>query len=940
MLNCQSVCNKLSETMEHVIDHDADVMFLSETWLRSMKNDITAAVRDYGYTLHHCIRMNRSKELGGGVGILVKRSLNTKPIKVKQYQAFEHCVVKIKLSDNKWMTLISLYRLDYESIDVFFDELTELLEMHMVSEKCILAGDINIHCDVIDECYTVRLNNLLAAFNVTQYIDGATHRKGHTLDVVMAQPDETKISDVEVNDVKISDHFLLSFSVECMAPRTYFKTITYRRKVNNDEFGKALQDVLTNLHIGNFGETVKEYNDSLSTLVDNEAPKVTRKVKIVENAPWFDAEYKELRKERRRAEKKFKRTGIEADHEDFKELRKRTTWCAKEKRKQHYISQIKKADNKPKMLFNVVKTLMNAQRVTMLPTATSDKQLANDFQLYFKEKIAKIRESFPPPETHIENPASQNQPMFSIFEPATEDEIRGIVKSYGVSCSPEDPIPGVILQDHIDTLIPYWLELVNLSLSTGSMDCLKSAVIGPLLKEADEIVDVEVYKNFRPVSNLLFLSKLIERCVAIRLNKHMAENKLNSKHAYGYKEGHSTELLLLKVVDGLLSAFDKKKATVLLLLDLSAAFDTVDQTKLLNMLQHDIGICGTAYKWFESFIKGRTQRVKINDSYSESEELLYGLAQGSVLGPPLFNIYVRSLYPFIQSLNYDIEGFADDHQLFKSFLPVFQVEVLGSGINDCLQNVSRWMDEFFLKLNKVKTKILVLAPPSILSQIEIKGIFTENTCIRFVSCAKNLGVWIDENLNFAAHIRKVVSSSFMVIRAIAKIKFFLPHEYLCTIVCSLVLSKLDYCNALYYGLYKSELSLLQSVQNAAIRLIDGNHKYDRVPLSPLYEKLHWLRIQERIVFKLGLIMYKCVWGLAPEAFTDMVVLSNPRTLKVVEKDFTSGYGKRAFSCAGPKLWNSLPIQVREEKDLEQFKKRLKSLLMTDADSLYRQLNMR
>ena len=95
MLNCQSVCNKLSETMEHVIDHDADVMFLSETWLRSMKNDITAAVRDYGYTLHHCIRMNRSKELGGGVGILVKRSLNTKPIKVKQYQAFEHCVVKI-----------------------------------------------------------------------------------------------------------------------------------------------------------------------------------------------------------------------------------------------------------------------------------------------------------------------------------------------------------------------------------------------------------------------------------------------------------------------------------------------------------------------------------------------------------------------------------------------------------------------------------------------------------------------------------------------------------------------------------------------------------------------------------------------------------------------------------------------------------------------------
>ena len=152
-------------------------------------------------------------------------------------------------------------------------------------------------------------------------------------------------------------------------------------------------------------------------------------------------------------------------------------------------------------------------------------------------------------------------------------------------------------------------------------------------------------------------------------------------------------------------------------------------------------------------------------------------------------------------------------------------------------------------------------------------------------------------------------------------------------------SKLDYCNALYYGLNKRELALLQSVQNAAIRLIDGKRKYDRVSLSPVYEKLHWLRIQERIVFKLGLIMHKCVWGLAPEAFTDMVVLSNPRTLKAVEKAFSSEYGKRAFSCAGPKLWNCLPIRIREEKDINLFKKLLKTQLITNADAIYRQLNM-
>ena len=180
----------------------------------------------------------------------------------------------------------------------------------------------------------------------------------------------------------------------------------------------------------------------------------------------------------------------------------------------------------------------------------------------------------------------------------------------------------------------------------------------------------------------------------------------------------------------------------------------------------------------------------------------------------------------------------------------------------------------------------------------------------------------------------------MVIRAIAKIKFFIPPESLCTIVCSLVLQKLDYCNALYYGINKNEIALLQSVQNAAIRLIDGRYKYDRVPLSPVYERLHWLKIEERVLFKLCLIMHKCVWGLAPEAFTEMVVLSNPRTMKVVEKDFSTSYGKRAFSCAGPKVWNCLPVKIREERNIKVFKKLLRSQLMMDPDRIYKLLTMR
>ena len=161
------------------------------------------------------------------------------------------------------------------------------------------------------------------------------------------------------------------------------------------------------------------------------------------------------------------------------------------------------------------------------------------------------------------------------------------------------------MSDNIDILIPYCLEIVNLSLTTGSMDCLKSAVISLLLKELDDLVDVEIFKNYRPVSNLMFLSKLIERCVASRLGKHM-DNNLDSKHQFGYKKGHSMVMLLVNVVDSLLTAFDNKYATVLLLLDLSAAFDTVDQNKLLCILHYEISVNGAVYRWFESFMKGRS----------------------------------------------------------------------------------------------------------------------------------------------------------------------------------------------------------------------------------------------------------------------------------------------------------------------------------------------
>ena len=262
---------------------------------------------------------------------------------------------------------------------------------------------------------------------------------------------------------------------------------------------------------------------------------------------------------------------------------------------------------------------------------------------------------------------------------------------------------------------------------------------------------------------------------------------------------NSTDLLLMNVVNDLLIACDQKKPTIVLLLDLSAAFDTVDQEKLLTILKEELGIDGIALNWFRSFLTGRTQRVKINDSYSDVVNLEFGVAQGSVLGPPLFNIYIRSLYRHIQPSLFKIFGFADDHQLLKTFVPLKQVTAFDD-ICKCLAMITSWMNEYFLCLNATKTKILVICPPSIRDLIVLRGTVIDNVCIRFVQHAKNLGVILDEVLSFADQVQSVVKSSIGMVKKIAEIKSFVTEEELLTVVCACILSKIDYCNAVYYGI--------------------------------------------------------------------------------------------------------------------------------------------
>ena len=168
------------------------------------------------------------------------------------------------------------------------------------------------------------------------------------------------------------------------------------------------------------------------------------------------------------------------------------------------------------------------------------------------------------------------------------------------------------------------------------MDGVKLSVIDQLLKKCE--LDTDVKKNYRPVSNLVFFSKLIERLVLKRLNTRMTVNGLHCDSQFGYKKYHSTETMMLGIMNDVLAGFDDNKCTIMLFLDHSAAFDTIDTDKLLNIMSEEIGVTGIALQWFRSFLTSRMQIVRIEGKYSSSRDVIYGAPQGSVLGPKLFSI--------------------------------------------------------------------------------------------------------------------------------------------------------------------------------------------------------------------------------------------------------------------------------------------------------------
>jgi hypothetical protein len=736
----------------------------------------------------------------------------------------------------------------------------------------------------------------------------------------------------------VRDHLGIAFSAAITKPPRPRKEVTCRKTngIDFDAFARDIENcVALNQTDGSADELVTLYNRCLSEILDRHAPMCTRVITLRPETPWYNEEIRNVKHQRRKWEKKWRASKLAVHAEIHRDLCQQQIRLIQAAKTEYLSNKIEECGHDQRKLFKVAKSLLGESTEPVLPEHTSPEDLANDFARYFSEKIDTIREAIV---TSADSIMDEFETEFSgmplcTFSPASEAEVARILTGAPSKSCSSDPMPTWLLKKVIPQLTPVITAIINKSLGTAIVPrTFKHAVVRPLLKKPG--LDPNNKKHYRPVSNLPFIAKCLEKIVCSRINDHLQSNDLHESMQSAYRKFHSTETALLKVQGDILEALDQGHSVALILLDLSAAFDTLQHNTLLRRLQQTHGIVDSALEWMKSYFCDRTQAVAINSCVSNNVVLSCGVPQGSVVGPLGYSLYTLPLGAILRKHHMQFAIYADDTQCYTVLKANADWNDVSTRISLCYDEIHQWMSNNHLKLNDEKTEFIFFS-----NRLHVDpSIFTlrcGEARLKPATTVRNLGVLMDSTSRMERYANQIARVSRYHLRRIAKIRRVLTMDACRSLVQSLVLSRLDYANSLLYGSPKRVIQVLQRVQNSAARVVAGVGIREHI--TPVLIDLHWLPVAQRIHYKILLLTFKALNGLAPAYLQERLQTQSDRPRRTqhqhllrVPRARCRSFGERAFSHAAPTLWNTLPPNMRDVTCVTAFKKQLKTHLFRTA----------
>ena len=944
VLNVRSARNKVGDIYDEFSEKKLDFMVATEFWLKPSDPDYHLQVKDFNdlkFSNRH-----RPRRQGGGIATIHRKSFNVNNVlidfKPKSFEYGVDCVNHGKFA------ILSIYRppaLKHRIL--FLEELDGLLSILVGKYKrLLLCGDINLHFENPTDNFSRKFLDLITDYGFEYHIDGQpTHEKGGSLDVVCSLG--LKCVEFQILDNQFSDHFPIYFQVcvpgkqmvSSSAPLEIAKRYSFRdyKQLESEECKSYFQGCFDFLQGSNLGtdELACSFVESLNKGLDEFAPSSVRKSRKQNRSKFvYDKEVAEAKQVRRQLERKVRSSNSEIAKQMLKAQRYKVRKLAQ--KSQAMIIRNKLKNGNAKQLFSTVKSLSVPVTRTLPSGYADDKSMAEAFADFFSSKISDIVSHFDTTTAnYADQPTTNGAVCFDEFELLCQQDVSALRK---VKCTPSvDVLPQTQFASFFQSMLPVIQMLLNSSLSAGVFpSCFKQSQIAPLLKSRES--DPDVLNSYRPVSNLPFVSKIIETAVSNQFLAHLDNNQLLNPYQSAYRKGHSVESAFQHVYSSILHELDRGRSVFLVLIDLSAAFDTISHTHLISLLRTHFNVGGNVLKWFKSYLESRTFRVRVGNDLSDPRPLNVGVPQGSVLGPVLFNCIMSLLPPVLKGIGISSHLYADDTQFWVSFDDdpdaINNEATARRRICKAFSLISSFMKKNQLKLNASKTMFIPFSrrrDASLYPPLRLD----EDTVIPPKTKLRNLGVIMDSKLSFDSHIRELRKSCFFQLRRLKSIREYIPTSQFASLIHSFITSRIDFCNSLYFTLPDYARNQIQTIQNSCAKCLTGARRFDSA--TSALRSLHWLPVKARAQFKVLLFAYRIVHKSPNTPMYLLEQLYIPERTRVTRSSRKiilacrlssqlSTVGGRSLFTSMVDLWNSLPVELQSVPSLSGFKSKLKTYL--------------
>lgn len=932
-VNIRSLINKVDHLNVFLKNNDIHVLGISESWLSENIDDSEIHIDGY-----NSFRLDRqtTNDSHGGVLCYVKENLSCKHIIDFHDDDVETLFIEINLPHTKPILVGNVYR-PPDASSMYLEKLDDIFQKcNNRYDEVYILGDFNV--DISRKCNAKKISNVANNSSMHQLINDYT-RITNTSRTIIDLVFVSKLDNVITSGshvLGLSDHNLVFVVRKSKQIKVPPRTINSRcfKQFNDNDFVQTVKNInWSQIHdIEDVNHALETWQSLFIDACDRHAPFKEKRIKGHCLPQWINSDFLKLTKDRDYYFNKAHKTNSPEDWNMAKCLRNKCNNLRNKLKKNYCNDAIVNNVHDSKTLWKTIKKIIpSSSKSNVLPNVNSTddvnfKCTADKFNKYFTSIGNELGKKFDN-DVNVRctcNSVCSDQcnSKFQFQDISSKFVLNQIYSMQNDKSTGLDQFNVKLLKLAAPYISNSLAFICNLSLRNGTFpDLWKKAKVTPIYKSGDKS-DVG---NYRPISVLPILSKIIERAIHDQLYSYLTNEGLLSDAQSGFRANHSTTTTLIDVEDYILKNMDEGFATGIIFIDLKKAFDTVNHSILLKKLEN-YGVTENEHKWFQSYLSNRSQTVGINSSLSDFDNVSIGIPQGSILGPLLFTIFVNCLP---SNLDCKTVMYADDTSLMCKGKSDIDIQ---NKLELCLHHIANWFKANKLTLNVDKTKLMIVGTNHMLDKLNNINVKYDGNDIERVEEFKYLGVKFDSKLSWSAHVDYLCKNVSKRIGIIRRVKYFLPRQTVLLLSNALVMPHFDYGSTVWNNCTAEHHKRLQVLHNQLARTILSADI--RTPTNDLMNSLNWVKLNNRWNNQLLVLLFKCLKNLSPcylsSQFNFVYMNHNYSTRHSVWNSLTvpkcnSNSGQRTFHVRAANAWNGISPQIRSQLgnlSVRQFKNQL------------------